>query len=718
LKKEKNCVGVSRARVPRAARLESGAAASYLSAMRRATLLAAVGVVALALVILTVAVTVVLHVASSQPAKTGGGGGGGSGDASFATLPVPQRSLVPRAVRGAQPLALSSSLSAGSGASKIPIDAAAASAAAAHTADLSKIVSEIQSLHSRMDDLINSVKQKNKASSNNNDNDNNSHTDNADSGENTTEDPDDVKINDKQGWLESLERGMVAAAKAAPAINSSQVLKRLSRLQPLNDEFGRGVDNNHQNAKPVPGILAAIGTRALELDRPHGPLVLREQGPDIAGQQFFLDPVTKHLTSPSGDCLFVRDQNFLRSSKCSRLDHPLPTDGGNGGNGGVRARMSEVELQNSYIWEYKPVGRWDRMGFFRNPATNLCITAPNIGVKIINYYMNGEYKPYPQVDLQPCSRMLCRQLWMPLDKQQPVEKQLLQQGKPGAKASASAATTHQVNPSEVAKRKGLGGRLLCWVMTHASNHATKAMAINATWGAGCDTLLFMTSAPHSSLPTVVLDLGRNETRETLWRKAIQAWLHVFAQHLKDHDWFMRADDDTFVNMDNLREYLAGFNPEDTHYFGRQMKAGGLTFYSGGSTHVLSRQALSWFGQSAVLAPDSLFSRLDTFADDYEISKTLSRIDIPTEDTRDSEGRQRFLTLNIENERSLLASADPTFWFLSYSLDPVQEDGNCCSKRWVASHYIEAHEQLIYDDLHAIGCEAAGSDPWDARFTQG
>jgi glycoprotein-N-acetylgalactosamine 3-beta-galactosyltransferase len=106
--------------------------------------------------------------------------------------------------------------------------------------------------------------------------------------------------------------------------------------------------------------------------------------------------------------------------------------------------------------------------------------------------------------------------------------------------------TKRPNPAELLKKSGKGGKILCWVMTHGGNHASKAMAIKKTWGAGCDVLLFMTTQTHADLPTVVLDIGRNESRATLWRKSIQAWLHVYATYLEEVDWFMRADDDVSV----------------------------------------------------------------------------------------------------------------------------------------------------------------------------
>jgi hypothetical protein len=99
-------------------------------------------------------------------------------------------------------------------------------------------------------------------------------------------------------------------------------------------------------------------------------------------------------------------------------------------------------------------------------------------------------------------------------------------------------------------------RIACWVMTSPRNHALKAVVVNNTWGSQCDILLFMTTQHQAGLPTVVLSLGEKEDRIYLWRKSIMAWTFLYKHLLDRADWFVRADDDTVLNMDNLRAYLA------------------------------------------------------------------------------------------------------------------------------------------------------------------
>jgi epoxyqueuosine reductase QueG len=84
-------------------------------------------------------------------------------------------------------------------------------------------------------------------------------------------------------------------------------------------------------------------------------------------------------------------------------------------------------------------------------------------------------------------------------------------------------------------------KILCMVMTYPANHDTKAVHVRRTWGRRCNKLLFMTSANHSELETVVLD--GDDNREELWNKTKKGFMHLYDHYLNDFDYFLKADDD-------------------------------------------------------------------------------------------------------------------------------------------------------------------------------
>lgn len=87
-------------------------------------------------------------------------------------------------------------------------------------------------------------------------------------------------------------------------------------------------------------------------------------------------------------------------------------------------------------------------------------------------------------------------------------------------------------------------RVLCWVLTTPKYHKTRAIHVLRTWGKRCNKIYFMTSEPDDELPTVVLT--KPDRYEMLWGKTKEAFVHIHEQMRHEADWFIKADDDTYV----------------------------------------------------------------------------------------------------------------------------------------------------------------------------
>lgn len=109
-----------------------------------------------------------------------------------------------------------------------------------------------------------------------------------------------------------------------------------------------------------------------------------------------------------------------------------------------------------------------------------------------------------------------------------------------------------------------------------------------------------------------------EGRNNLWAKTKEAFKYIYKNHLNDADWFIKADDDTYVVVENLRFMLYPYSSDDPIYFGCKFKPFVKQGYmSGGAGYVLSKEAVRRFVEDGIPNKDNCRQSADG-AEDVEI----------------------------------------------------------------------------------------------------
>jgi len=105
--------------------------------------------------------------------------------------------------------------------------------------------------------------------------------------------------------------------------------------------------------------------------------------------------------------------------------------------------------------------------------------------------------------------------------------------------------------------------------------------VNDTWAPHCDRYFFITEYLRKSLTpeqvkfaeTIPIAPIKNITPgyDHLTQKSTLAFLFAYENYFNDFDWFLKADDDTYLFVDNLKTFLNEQNSSEPVTFGYNFK---------------------------------------------------------------------------------------------------------------------------------------------------
>jgi hypothetical protein len=109
--------------------------------------------------------------------------------------------------------------------------------------------------------------------------------------------------------------------------------------------------------------------------------------------------------------------------------------------------------------------------------------------------------------------------------------------------------TLPLKPHETAARSV---RVLCLVLCRQKRRGS-CEAVQRSWGRDCDKLVFAADFDDAALGAVNVHASWEGQRDVTRNKLARGIRHVLAhENVSGYDWFVKADDDTFLLVDNLR----------------------------------------------------------------------------------------------------------------------------------------------------------------------
>lgn len=208
-----------------------------------------------------------------------------------------------------------------------------------------------------------------------------------------------------------------------------------------------------------------------------------------------------------------------------------------------------------------------------------------------------------------------------------------------------------------------------------------AYATLDTWARHCDTFLYTSNHDKAEHNVVKVHDFSTDEANTMWPQSQAAWRYIYNHHIDDGDWFIKADTDSYLLVDNMRRFLASLDPSQPHYTGRVNLHASLPYVSG-SAIVLNRKALLLLGtQLADCAPR--YHGME----DVALGRCLASLSPPITPTISTEdGRERFLV--FQPKHMLTARRDnPKFeWYFRNQPADTQEGLRCCTTP-VSFHFL-------------------------------
>ncbi|XP_016959201.1 glycoprotein-N-acetylgalactosamine 3-beta-galactosyltransferase 1 [Drosophila biarmipes] len=200
-----------------------------------------------------------------------------------------------------------------------------------------------------------------------------------------------------------------------------------------------------------------------------------------------------------------------------------------------------------------------------------------------------------------------------------------------------------LEPEEVEADDPPSPRIFCIISTYEFRHEHTAIHIHRTWAKHCDHYLFVSDNVHKHLePAAFMNLYNK------WLRLRAHLEYVYKNHFHQGDWFLYANDDNFVVIENLRKMLVSYTPNELIYFGCKLRTpNGLVFMYEGSGIVFSRAALKRFALAA-LTNESICSS-EPKGNDFteELGRCLTNVNVMAGDSRDEMQGHRFLPFEAD-----------------------------------------------------------------------
>lgn len=136
------------------------------------------------------------------------------------------------------------------------------------------------------------------------------------------------------------------------------------------------------------------------------------------------------------------------------------------------------------------------------------------------------------------------------------------------------------NPNDILRQRRTP-RIFCFIVTAPQYFLTRTKAVNNTWAPRCDRYFFVTEPLNGNATSELVDFAKRlpiapipnikSGYNRLTQKSTLAFLFAYEKYFNDCEWFVKADDDTYLFVDHLKMFLSDKNTSRPVTYGYKLR---------------------------------------------------------------------------------------------------------------------------------------------------
>ncbi|CEF69661.1 Glycoprotein-N-acetylgalactosamine 3-beta-galactosyltransferase 1 [Strongyloides ratti] len=240
-------------------------------------------------------------------------------------------------------------------------------------------------------------------------------------------------------------------------------------------------------------------------------------------------------------------------------------------------------------------------------------------------------------------------------------------------------------------------KIFCIILTTPKNKNSKCLHQKNTWLKKCNNYIFASSIEDKTLPSIK-SYPKDEYKYSYGKiKNTLKW--VWTNYKDEYDYILKADDDTYFVMENLRAYLINQNSSEDAYFGFRIynPPGDIkkAYIQGGSGYIFSKKTFNILVENGLDNKKYCCQRDDMY-DDMEIGRCLFRMGINSTFLVDNKNKVLFNpreTVSTVSERQNIENE-----FQRFSLIHLRQGLNTIGDFPISFHRVSGDFMYLFEYL--------------------